>query len=586
MSSFMPGDSKKRLRWLSITVIVMSVIFTFRLVQFQVVQADQLNKDLLNKLSETRVIPALRGRIIDVNGKVLAKTVFEYDVNAAPDIVKPFERVVNGRTQLINVQQAASEIAAILKMDPAEVVLKITGTSKYSNIQKKVDAGSYRRLQALNVPWLFYDALPHRVYPSGAVAGNIIGFVGSDGDALAGLELTMNSCLTGVDGLETYEKGVDGIKIPASSQITKEAKNGSDVILTINSDLQYYAQQVMAQYVKSEKADWGSAVIVEAKTGKILAAAEAPTVDPNDPGASSEPDRRSRVFQATFEPGSTMKTVTAAIAIDAGAATPTSQVKAPQTLKVLNGTETINDSHNHPLEHLTLTGVLKESSNTGIVQLGEVVPLATRYAYLQKFGLGAKTAVNFEGESGGEFPNYKTWDGLTSLTSMFGQGLSVTPIQTAFFYQTVANGGVRLPAQLVQGCRDEAGTLVQLPTQEPVNVVSKASARSTLDMLEKVVEQGGIGRTAAVPGYRIAGKSGTAQTKQGSGYGNRYAISFIGVAPADSPKYVLAVTIYRPKTVSNSIGATPPFKAIMEQLLRMYRVPPSTTKSKNIPTNW
>ena len=150
----------------------------------------------------------------------------------------------------------------------------------------------------------------------------------------------------------------------------------------------------------------------------------------------------------------------------------------------------------------------------------------------------------------------------------------------------MANGGVRLPAQLVQGCRDEAGTLVQLPTQEPVTVVSKASARSTLDMLEKVVEQGGIGRTAAVPGYRIAGKSGTAQTKQGSGYGNRYAISFIGVAPADSPKYVLAVTIYRPKTVSNSIGATPPFKAIMEQLLRMYRVPPSTTKSKNIPTNW
>jgi len=585
MSNFMPGDPKRRLRWLSGIVIVMSLGFTLRLVQFQVVDANTLNDQLLAKLSETRVIPALRGRIIDVNGKVLAKTVFEYDVNAAPDIVTAFERTIDAKSVTVPVEQAAAEIAAILKMQPAEVLLKITGTSKYSNIKKKVDAGSFRKLQALNVPWLFFDALPHRVYPSGAVAGNLVGFVGTDGSALAGLERTMNACLTGVDGLETYEKGVDGIKIPASSQVTKEAKNGSDVILTINSDLQYYAQQVMAQYVKSERADWGSAVVVEVKTGRILAAAEAPTVDPNDPGASAAIDRAARVFQVTFEPGSTMKTVTAAIAVDTGAATPASQVKAPQVLRVLNGL-TIKDSHDHPTEHLTLTGVLKESSNTGIVQLGGKVPLATRFAYLEKFGMGKKTAVNFEGESGGQFPNYRSWDGLTDLTSMFGQGLAVTPIQTAFFYQTVANGGIRMPAQLVQGCRDESGTLVQAATQEPVSVISKAAARSTLDMLEKVVEQGGIGRTAAVPGYRIAGKSGTAQTKEGAGYGTRYAISFIGAAPADAPKYVLAVTIYRPKTVSNSIGATPPFKAIMEQLLRMYRVPPSTTKSKNIPTNW
>jgi cell division protein FtsI (penicillin-binding protein 3) len=585
MSTNMPADSRLRLRWFVLSICVVLLGFSLRLFQYQVIEADSLNDALKEKLSQTTVIPAVRGRILDANGKVLAKTVFVYDINAAPDIVGPFDRTVNGVNQTITVDQAATEIATLLKMDPSEVRTKITGTSKYANIKKAVDAGTYRRIKALDIPWLFYDPLAHRSYPSGAVAGNILGFVGQDGTALAGLERTMNSCLAGVDGVESYEKGVDGIKIPASTQVTKQAKNGSDVILTIDSDLQYYAQQVMAKYVHDEKADWGSAVVVEVKTGRIMAAAEAPTVDPNAFWKSNAADRQARIFQAVFEPGSTMKTVTAAISVDTGVATPATRVKAPYRLKV-TAQDYVQDSHLHPTQHLTLTGVLRDSSNTGIVQIGGKVPLATRFAYLKRFGLGQPTAVGFEGESGGILRPYQEWDGLTNFTSMFGQGLAVTPIQTAYLYETVANGGVRLPAKLVQGCRDEAGTLVQPQSEPAVRAISESSARTTIDMLEKVVEQGGIGRTAGVQGYRIAGKSGTAQIKDGTGYGYRYAISFIGMAPADNPKYVLAVTIYKPRTVSNSIGATPPFKAIMEQILRMYRVPPSTTKSANIPTEW
>jgi cell division protein FtsI (penicillin-binding protein 3) len=357
------------------------------------------------------------------------------------------------------------------------------------------------------------------------------------------------------------------------------------VVLSINSDLQYYAQQVMAQYVKSERADWGSAVIIEVKTGKILAAAEAPSVDPNVPGKSSAADRMARIFQAVFEPGSTLKTVTAATAVDVGMADPATRVVAPQKLKVL-GHLWIEDSHAHPAQKLTLTGVLRDSSNTGIVQIGIKVPKQVRYEYFRKFGLGQKTAVDFEGESSGIVHKPGDWDGLTNYTSQFGQGLAVTPIQTAMLYETIANQGVRTAPQLVLGCRKADGSLDAPSRPSPVRVLKAETARTVIDMLEKVVEDGPIGRTARVPGYRIAGKSGTAQIKEGAGYGYRYAISFIGMAPADNPKYVLSTTIYKPRTVSNSIGVTPPFKAIMEQILRTYRIPPSTTKSANIPTEW
>jgi cell division protein FtsI (penicillin-binding protein 3) len=585
MKGLLPGNPDRRFRRVRGIAILAVVLILWRLVVYQVVDANQLKEDLQAKLSETRTLPAMRGKILDSKGRVLAKTVFEYDVNAAPDIVNPFARFNGTTTVEVSVAQAAGEIATILKI-PAKVVLaKITGTSKYSNIMKKVDAERYRKLQALEIPWLFYDSLPRRIYPSGAVAGNLLGFVGVDGSALAGIERTMNSCLTGVDGKESYEKGVDGIKIPASVQTTQAARDGSDVVLSIDSDLQYYAQQVMAKYVRDERADWGSAVVVEVKTGKILAAAEAPTVDPNVFWKAKADDRKSRIFQVTFEPGSTLKTVAAATAVDSGYATPSTKVRAPYRLKVTNQ-DWIQDSHLHPTENLTLTGVLKESSNTGISLIAGKVPLATRFAYLKRFGLGERTAVNFEGESGGILGNYKTWDALTANNSMFGQGISVTPIQTAFFYQTVANQGLRLPPRLVLGCQGDDSKLVSTAVPQPTRVISKQAARSTVDMLEKVVEQGGIGRTAGVAGYRIAGKSGTAQIKDGDGYGSRYAISFIGMAPANDPQYVLAVTIYKPRTVSNSIGATPPFKAIMEQLLRMYRVPPSTTKSIKIATNW
>ena len=346
---------------------------------------------------------------------------------------------------------------------------------------------------------------------------------------------------------------------------------------------------MLTQNVAKLKADWATAVVIEVKTGKILVAAEAPTMDPNVPAKSDSASRHSRVFESAFEPGSVIKAVTAATLIDQSKATPATQIVAPYSWKVPgSGGYVVTDSHQHPPENLTLTGVLRESSNTGIMKLGDAVDAKTRFDYLVKFGMGKKTALKFPGEASGIALPYEKWDGIKKYVSMFGQGFSVTPLQSAMMYQTIANKGVSLDPVLVEGCEDENGNLIRASTKDGKRVISESSAKSTMDMLEKVVEQGGIGKSAAVPGYRVAGKTGTAQiTDAATGeYGNLFAISFIGMAPAEDPQYVVAVTAYKSRTIRNSFGATPIFKAVMQQVLRTFRVAPSTTKSVNIPTEW
>ena len=568
-------------------IVLVAVILLGKLVEYQVVEAPSINAESLSRRSITTTIPAIRGDIVDRNGKILATTDISYNINVDPTLVLPFNRSVNGVDTQISVDQVTQELAAALKMQPQDVAAKLKGTSHFSQVAKEVDGITYLKIKQLGIPWVYTEQVPHRVYPNGALAGSLLGFMGADNTPLEGLEYSQNKCLAGVNGNETFQRGVDGIKIPGTADVKVAPQNGGTLKLTIDADLQYYAQQVMAQYVRSERADWGSAIVVEAKTGKILAAAEAPSVDPNNPTAVTADNRSSRIFRATFEPGSTIKTVTAATAIDQGVATPTSQVIAPQTAYVL-GNYRISDSHQHPNERLTLQGILIESSNTGIIQIGIKVPYATRYNYWQNFGLGTPSQIGFPGEAGGEV-HATAPDGASVYTSMFGQAMTVTPLQTAFIYQTFANGGVRLSPQLLSSCTAADGTVsAAQKVAAPVRVLKTSTASQIVAMLENnVVQKGGVGSTAQIPGYRIGGKSGTAQIADGKGgYGLLHAISFIGVAPAEDPQYVLAVTIYKPRTVSNSIGATPPFKMILEQVLRMFRVPPSTGKTPNIPARW
>ena len=360
MSYLQPGDPAKRLRLFTLAIVIVAILFIGRLVQVQIIQAESINKQSLSSRSVTHTIPAIRGQILDSTGRVLARTVLKYDVNVAPVNVKPQSKKVNGVTVEIPVEQLVAQMAGILGLTPQEVSAKITGTGQYANVAKGVDANVYDQLKKLEIDWVYFDAVPSRTYPSGALAGSLIGFL-SDGKPMGGIESLYDNCLAGVDGKETYEKGEDGIKIPDSVITTTKAVNGRDVHLTINADLQYFAQQVLTQKWASLKADWATAVVIEVKTGRILVAAEAPTMDPNDPGASSEASRHARVFESSFEPGSVIKTVTAATLVETGKANPETQVIAPYSWKLpgANGYR-VTDSHTHGDDKLTLTGVLRD----------------------------------------------------------------------------------------------------------------------------------------------------------------------------------------------------------------------------------
>lgn len=575
----------RRLSFFAASLLLLVGALGFRLVDYQIVRADEIRAESIESRSVTQTLTALRGDILDSNGEILARTVFRYDVNVAPKNVGPVIRYQDGVRTEISVESITAELAKILGLSSEEIAPKLVGTSAYANLAKKVDASVFSAIEELDIPWVYFDRFAYRLYPNGAVAGNVIGFVGTDGTPLAGLERQYNTCLAGIDGQETFERSAEGVRIPTSNVITQPTQDGGNLNLTIDSNLQFFAQQVLAKAVSDLDAQWASAIVIEADTGRILAAAEAPTLDPNDPGASKPEDRGSRIMQFAFEPGSVMKAISTAMVLDSKAADIYETVNAPDRLKLEYG-ESIKDSFNHELYQLTLGGVLRYSSNTGIYGFGMKVDEKVRYDYLQKFGFGKTTALNFEGESSGILRPYKDWQYADRYTPLFGQGIAVTSLQMAFAYQAIANDGVRLNPILVDSCTTEEGEVLYAPEQSGTRVISKESANMNLQLMEKVVEYGGVGKLAAIPGYRVGGKTGTAEIREGVGYGDRYAISFYGVAPVENPKFVVGVTIYKPIGETNSVKATGPFKSIMQQALKHYRIPPSTSTSRaDIPSN-
>jgi cell division protein FtsI (penicillin-binding protein 3) len=575
----------RRLGAFAVVLFLIVAALGVRLVDFQVVKAAEIQEKSLASRSMTQTLQALRGDILDSSGQVLAKTVFRYDVNAAPKNVGPVFQTIDGVRTERSVDEIALELSQLLGVDYGEIMIRLEGDSEYSNLAKTVNAETFNAIRDLDIPWIFFDQFEDRLYPMGAVAGNVLGFVGSDGTPLAGLERQYNTCLAGVDGQETFERSAEGVRIPTSNQTTQPTEDGGQLNLSIDANLQFFAQQVLADTVNELSATWASAIVVEVETGRILAAAEAPTVDPNDPAAVPAADRGSRIFQAAFEPGSIMKAVSASMVLDTGTADEYDTVPAPDRMNLDFDNEYIKDSFSHEDFTLSLAGVLRYSSNTGMTNFASQIPRETRYEYLKKFGFGSVSPLRFEGESSGILHPASQWDEMTNLVTTFGQGISVTSLQMAYAYQAIANGGVRLDPILVDSCLAPDGSVAYAPNQGSTRVLSTASANLNLELMEKVVEFGGVGKTAAIPGYRVGGKTGTAEIKSGSGYGDEYAISFYGIAPAENPKFVVGVTIYRPEGVSNSSKATPPFKAIMQQALKHYRIPPSTTESRSIPSD-
>ncbi len=584
-----PRSTRRRLVLAIIITFAFVAVFAVRLVDIQLVRADQLNKDALSKRAIAVTTYAPRGQIVDANGVVLADSVTRFDVTASPRLVKAFSRTAKDKTKTtVTVQDAAAEIAKITKQDQAAVYLALTKnpSSDYAIVTQAVDTATMRAVKALAIPWVYFQSHPKRTYPDGSVAGNLIGFVGTDGPQ-NGLEKTQNQCLASTNGTSTYERGADGVQIPGSTITTKQAKPGGTVTLTIDSDLQWFVQQAIAEQATAIGAQSATAIVLRVKDNAVMALADWPSVDPNNVNATASTGGPlgSKAFSDYYEPGSTMKAISASMLIDSGAATPTTPgVTVPSAWTTPEG-HTIHDATGHATERLTLTGVLQQSSNVGISQLGIKVPQQTRYDYMKKFGLGQASAVDFQGESSrGITP--LPWNDVSKYDMLYGQGVAVTAVQLASAYQAIANGGVKLPLKLVESCTNASGTVTNVPSSVGTRVISDQSAKTVVNMLESVVTGGELSKTLKIPGYRVAAKSGTAEVAANGHYTSDRIVSLAGIAPAENPQYVVLVTYTKPAIMKSSAAAAPTFHKIMSEVLTKYRVTPSTTPSTNPATNW
>lgn len=573
--------------------VVLSVLagFIVRLVDIQVVNADDHVADSLEiALRGSQVLHGTRGSIVDETGQVLAGSVLQYDCQLSPSLIAQVDATIDaGESEAKPWSDVSEDVAEITGQTTEEVraivsdALATDPDSEFAYLKKGVSTEQYRDLAELGTSYLHCLPHPSRTYPDGAVAGNLVGFVGTDGDPLEGLEKSYDDCLAATNGAVAYQKGKDGVVIPGTER-EQPAVEGGTLELTINRDLQWYLQQLIGEQVQDMDAVAGSILVVETSTGKIRAAAEYPSIDPNNVDASLEADRGSRIFRGTFEPGSTFKALTAATVIDAGGQTPASTVTASSLENFANGAR-VRDAFQHPAYLYTLAGVLIDSSNAGISKFSEKVPAATRYDYFQRFGIGATTSVGFPGEEAGTLHAVEDWGAQTTYNTSFGQGVATTMPQLAGAYAAIANGGLRMPLSLVESCTQADGTVVEPDLPEPTRVISESTSAQMRSMLENVFLQGVNADSVEIPGYRIAGKTGTGEKSDGNGgyKAGVYYTTMVGFAPADDPEYVVVVTLDEPKKVTSSAANATAFQKAMTQVLKTYRVMPSTTAPELLP---
>ncbi|WP_232820371.1 penicillin-binding protein 2 [Brachybacterium sp. YJGR34] len=571
------GEPATRHRLLICLIMVAVLALSGRLVWVQGLDASARAQEAIEQRTVTRTIPALRGDILDRDGTTLASSVERYDLWV--NQLQVDEYLENSTTaEVTGIEAAAKELAPVLGWSESETRDALTGDAGFSYLLKNVEPEVRDAVIALKIPGIGADRVAERIYPAGSVGGNILGFVGSDGAALAGTELSFDEELRGTDGETSYERGAGGQIIPTGSQETTPAVDGSDVLLTIDRDLQWKAQQIVAGAVEQVGGTGGSAVVYNSRTGEVLALAEYPTYDPNDPGAAEEEDLGNRSISNVFEPGSTGKLFTIAAALEEGTVTPETEYEIPYE-RYFEG-HRIKDSHVHPDQQLTTAGVLKNSSNVGTVQISETLTPQIRHDYLTAFGLGQPTGVELPGESAGIVHPAEDWTGRTRYTTSFGQGYSVNALQMVSAVGTFANDGVRVEPSLIAGTRADDGTVTPLGEPESTRVVSSDTAATMQELMDNNVDE--ETSVAAVEGYATAGKSGTAQVGE-----TGYTASFIGFAPADDPEIVVGVFVFGLDTfISGSKAAAPAFSELTTFTLQNQGIAPTGVPGRELENEW
>lgn len=589
----------------SLALTLVMIAFVVRLLQVQAVDASTYVAKAEQNRYVGRTLAAERGGITDRNGVELATSVDAYDITADPTMF------TQKATKAADApEQAAALLAPILGQDAETVAKKLkTKNTRYTLLANRQTPQVWKQIKDLRstlaakaetdpstvnvLAGIVAVPASKRVYPNGDLAAGILGWVNADGKGGGGLEQELNKELAGKDGEIRYAQS-GGLQVPTAGSTETPAVAGSDIELTIDRDIQWAAQNAITEQVKESKADSGYVIVQDTQTGEILAMANSPGFDPNDLSQADPAALGNAAVQDAYEPGSTAKVMSMAAVLEENVATPATHVVVPNRLQ--RGDRLFQDDIDHPTWNLTLNGVLAKSSNIGTIlavgQLGKTQTEANNvlYSYLRKFGIGGNTGLDFPGETKGILAAPEDWSTSQQYTIPFGQGVSLSALQAASVYSTIANGGVRIEPTLVRGTEGADGRFTPASEPKKTRVVSEKTAKTLAQMLESVVDdEQGTGTKARIPGYRVAGKTGTAnRVDPATGKYNGYTSSFAGFAPADNPRITVYCAIQNATKGSYFGGQIcgPIYKEVMEFALKTLQVPPTGAKAANLPVTF
>jgi cell division protein FtsI/penicillin-binding protein 2 len=502
------------------------LIVIVRAFWLQGVEGSKLASEAISQQTETVTVPGLRGSLLDRKGHELAASEDAATIYATPYQVK-------------DPPKAARELAPILGLKDSEVLEALTAESGFSYVAQKIGLGAAAKVEALKLEGIGELPASRRTYPQGEMAGQVIGSIGSEGQGLNGLEQGEESVLRGEDGERRIVR--DALGDPLRLETVKEASDGENVQLTLDPLIQEKTERVLAEVGETYSPKGATAIVVDPRSSEILAMANWPPVDPSDLSEVSSEDLMNRATGFNYEPGSTFKAFTVSAALEEKLVTPTSSFVLPPTIQVAD--RTIEDAEPRGTETLSVGEILAHSSNVGAVTIGLKLGATKFSRWIERFGFGRKTGVQFPGEEIGIVPKLDEYSGSTMGNLPIGQGVSVTPMQMIAGYNAIADGGMLRPPQLIKRVGEEA-------VHEPKGkrVISPAVAAEVREMLEGVLAPGGTASEVSVPGYTLAGKTGTAQVAENGGYSEtKFVASFIGFAPAQNPQLLAAVIVDQPQ---------------------------------------
>jgi len=574
----------------NVVILALMLVAAIQLFLLQVSNAAELRAQAAGQLKVTDVKKAMRGSIIDRNKDQLAFTIESRALTFQPKRIR--QQLEDARKKnpaspdpQERLQEIAKEVAGRLnnKPDAPTLLKKLQSDENFVYLARAVDPAVASAISE-KYPEVGSERQDLRQYPGGSLAANIVGGIDWDGHGLLGLEESLDSVLAGTDGSVTYDRGSDGVVIPGSYRNQHRAANGSTVQLTLDDDIQFYVQQQVQQAKNLSGAHTVSAVVLDSHTGEVLAMANDNTFDPSqDIGRQADRQLGNLPVTSPFEPGSVNKIITASSVIEYGLSNPDEVLQVPGLIQM--GGVTVHDAWEHGVMPYTTTGIFGKSSNVGTLMLAQRIGPERYYDMVRKFGLGQRSGVGLPGESAGLVPPIDQWSGSTFSNLPIGQGLSMTLLQMTGMYQAIANDGVRIPPRIIKATIAADGTRTEEARPDGVRVVSPQTAQTVRQMLRAVVQhdpmgyQQGTGPAAAVPGYQMAGKTGTAQQiNPGCGcyFDDVYWITFAGMATADNPRYVIGLMMDNPQRNADGTpghSAAPLFHNIAGWLMQRENVP-------------